>query len=467
MKFRKITLQGAGYLIAFTVLCFSTTAYAQLEQTKKLDRLCTWLADQSQGMGSIAVAKNGNIVYANAVGFRAQDANQSLPATVDTKYHIWSVTKMYTATMVLQLVEEGKLSLEASLSRFFPKVANASSITLRQMLAHQSGIHDFTHISDSTARPRNDTRLEMTSAIAAQQPEFAPGERFEYSNSNYLLLGYILEDVEHSSFAEILSKRILYPIGLKNTFYQKAIVDTIRNSAQAYQFSNDRWQYVEEGSLGTNVPGAAGSIVSTPADMTTFITALFSGKLISPTRFAEMTATDGFYALGIMKMPHYDLPGWGHSGGYIASRAMLVYYPQDSLAVAYCTNGERYPLRNIINHVANIFADPSYVLPFEKRFITLELAQQQEYVGKYESSKFPIDITLEEGTLIIHAGQNPKSPIRPMRKDHFHIEGTDMEISFERDTTGRLIAFSIPQGDKKITARRASGASTESLPRIK
>jgi CubicO group peptidase (beta-lactamase class C family) len=460
----KIVRRRAGCLIALTVLCLSTTTYAQLEQQKKLDRLCTWLADESQGMGSIAVARSGKIIYTNAFGYRAQVANHPLPANVNTEYHIWSITKMYTATMILQLAEEGKLSLEVKLSRFFPQVANASSITIRQMLAHQSGIHDFTQINDSSARPRDDSRPEMVSAIAAQQPEFTPGERFQYSNSNYLLLGYIVEDIEQAPFAIVLSKRILHRLGLKNTFYQKNAVDTIRNHAQAFQFANNQWQSVEEGSFGTNVPGGAGSIVSTPTDMALFITALFSGQLIPPARLMEMTTTDGFYGLGIMKMPYNDLPGWGHGGGYIASHAMLVYYPKDSLAIAYCTNGARYPMQSIIHHTTNIILKPSYVLPFEKPFITLTRAQQQEYVGRYESTKFPIDIAIENGALTIHAGSNPKSSIRPMKRDHFFIEGTDLEITFERDNAGSASVFFIQQGDKKIVARRSLPTDKKELP---
>ncbi|MCD9016637.1 beta-lactamase family protein [Parachryseolinea silvisoli] len=458
MRNKKIARRGAGCLIALTALCLSTTTYAQLEQNKKLDRLCTWLADQSQGMGSIAVARNGKIIYANAFGYRAHVANRPLPPNVNTKYHTWSITKIYTATMILQLADEGKLSLEVKLSRFFPQVANASSITIRQMLAHQSGIHDFTQISDSSARPRDDSRQEMVSAIAAQQPEFVPGERFQYSNSNYLLLGYILEDLEQAPFATILSKRILNRLKLKNTFYQKNTTDTIQNRAQAFQFDNNHWQSVEEGSFGTNVPGAAGSIVSTPTDMAFFITALFSGRLIPSPRLTEMAATDGFYGLGIMKMPYNDLQGWGHGGGYIASHAMLVYYPQDSLAIAYCTNGARYPMQSIIQHTTNVVLNPAYVLPFEKSFITLTPAQQREYTGHYESPKFPIDITLEGGALTIQAGSNPKSPIRPIKKDHFLIEGTDMEITFERDKDENPAGFFIQQGDKKIIARRATSA---------
>lgn len=456
MRTSTIARQGAGCLIAFMMLCVSVTTHAQTDQTKKLDRLCAWLATQSQGMGSIAVAKNGNMIYTNAFGFREQSAGQFQPATADTKYHIWSITKTYTSTLVFQLVEEGKLSLDLTLNQFFPNVANASSITLRQMLSHQSGIHDFTQIGDSVTLPKNDSRAEMVTAIGKQPPEFAPGERFEYSNSNYLLLGYILEDIEQASFADILSRRILRPLGLINTFYRKAVVDTIQNGAKAYKFVNDQWQYVEEGPLGTNVPGGAGSIVSTPADMTMFITALFAGRLIPLKSLDQMMTTDGFYALGIMKMPHYDIPGWGHGGGYIASQSKLIYYPQDSLAIAYCTNGVRYPIHQIISHIVNISRDSSYVLPFEKTIIRITSAQQQEYVGKYESSKFPVDITLENGTLIIHAGQNPQSPIRPMRKDHFYIDGTDMEIHFERDGGRKLTAFTIHQGDKKIVAHRVT-----------
>ena len=117
--------------------------------TDKLNKFFDKLEERQEAMGSITISKNGEVIYAKAIGFRYADKNEKIEADTNTNYRIWSISKLYTATMIMQLIEEGKLSLETKLMEFYPEIPNAESISIRDMLKHKSGIHDFTQNDSS------------------------------------------------------------------------------------------------------------------------------------------------------------------------------------------------------------------------------------------------------------------------------------------------------------------------------
>lgn len=171
-----------------------TTAagWAQTPNTTKLDSLVTALATNHKLMGSLALSHAGQVVYRRAFG----DAQLAPPvtATPDTRYRIGSITKTFTGVMIFQLIEEKKLALDTPLATFFPQVPGAAAITIDQLLSHRSGIHNFTtdpNFSAYMTRPR--TQADLLALIAGPPADFAPGTKFSYSNSNFVLLGYVVE----------------------------------------------------------------------------------------------------------------------------------------------------------------------------------------------------------------------------------------------------------------------------------
>jgi len=136
-------------------LALSTAGYAQTLDKAKLDEFFDRLAEKNKAMGSLTIAKEGNVLYARAIGYGQINGTEKKPLTAATRYRIGSVTKMFTAAMILQLVEEGKLKLTDTLDKFFPQVPNAQKITIAQILAHRSGIHDS--ILDRNLRPSSKT----------------------------------------------------------------------------------------------------------------------------------------------------------------------------------------------------------------------------------------------------------------------------------------------------------------------
>lgn len=441
------------FFIVLAAMCKSVTA--QDVNTSKLDELLTYLEDGNEAMGSLAISKNGKLLYARAIGYRSVANDNKIPADRDTKYRIWSVTKMFTATMILQLIEEGNLSLETTLDGFFPEIANADSITILHMLSHKSGIHDFTDPgSENSISPDGQTQAGMVDLISKFKPDFRPGERFQYSNSNFLLLGYIVEKLDEVTYSAALANRISSRIGLSDTYYGVDALRSVENKALTYRMQNGQWIAVNEGDFSGPVPGGAGSIVSTPSDMVKFIESLFNGRLITEKSLTQMINISEFYGLGIHLMHSQPSTGFGHGGGYLASYSNLAYYPQDSLAIAYCTNGQVYGMDKILYHVLQICYDKSYVLPFNRPGIQLSKNVLQKYAGTYDTPKFLLNVAMEGDHLTAQPVGQPKSTLAAFAENGFFIRDLNIEITFGADETGKVDSVFIRQGDRKMAGKK-------------
>lgn len=192
-------------------------AGAQQLTTLRLDSLLTSLATHDKLMGSLTLSHAGRVVYSRAFGY--QQAETKTPATPATRYRIGSATKMFTAVLILQLIEEKKLTLITPLAAFFPQLPNARTITIDQLLGHRSGLYNFTEDTAwvSGHMPAK-TPAQMLQLIGQGQPEFAPGTKAAYNNSAYVLLGYIVERLTKLPYAQALQKRVLTKVGLLNTY---------------------------------------------------------------------------------------------------------------------------------------------------------------------------------------------------------------------------------------------------------
>ena len=206
-------------LATLLTLAFFTVAHAQTLDKAKLDQFFDRLAEKNKAMGSLTIAKDGNVLYTRAIGYSQINGTEKKPLTAATRYRIGSITKMFTAVMLLQLVEEGKLKLTGTFDKFFPQIPNAQKITIAQILAHRSGIHDI--FLDRNLRPSSKTnplpKDELLTLIAKGKPDFEPDAKHSYSNSGYTLLGLILEKLTAKPYGEALKERITSKIGLNGS----------------------------------------------------------------------------------------------------------------------------------------------------------------------------------------------------------------------------------------------------------
>ncbi len=358
------------FSIYFLIFSLCYTSYAQELDTIKLTKFFNTLEKRNEAMGSVAISKNGRLIYKKTIGFRYKDTIGKIPATTDTNYRIWSITKTYTAVMIFQLIEEGKLSLETPLSTFYPQIPNANTITIKQMLAHRSGIFDYVNDTNEEAKldttSRTNHKTSLIQHIAKFKPNFNPGEDFRYSNSNYFLLGCIVEGLDENTFEVSLANRIVHKIHLKSTYFGRDTLKSINNKANTYYFDKQWRTSPEEENYRYHLETADGGIVSTPKDMALFIDALFDEKLVSKESLNLMTAGADFYRLGLMKTQFEDMEGFGHTGGWI-SESSLFHYPNEKLTIAYTSNGPVLRTEDILNNILKIYHQKSFDISMDRK----------------------------------------------------------------------------------------------------
>jgi CubicO group peptidase (beta-lactamase class C family) len=434
------------FTISILALFFSASiSFGQFFNKEKLDSLLNLLAEKNKAMGSLAISKNGNILYAKAIGYCLIDPQQKIASTEKTKYRIGSISKMFTATMIFQLIEEGKLELSTTLDKFFPTVPNAKLISIGNMLNHRSGIHSFT--DDSTylqwmTEPK--TREEMIRVISEGKPDFEPGSKTAYSNSNFVLLGYIVEITCNKSYNAELQGRICLKIGLQDTYYGGK-ADVSKNESYSYSFI-DGWKQQPETDM--SVPHVAGAIVSTSADLVKFITALFNGQLISEKSLNKMkTITDGL-GMGMQQFPYETRVIYGHGGAIDGFNSILCYFPDDSLAIAYCSNGTVYAVNDILLGALSIYYNKPYSLPVFTIY-SVKPEDLEQYVGVYSSPQVPIKVTIttKDGVLYGQGTDQPTIPLEAIAKHVFKFEMAGIVMTFNPEKN----EFLLEQGGGKYT----------------
>ena len=422
-------------LTAILLLCavIFTAGHAQTPDKGKLDQFFNRLAEKNKAMGSLTVTKEGIVFYSRTIGYSHINSTEKKQVSEATRYRIGSITKMFTAAMIFQLVEENKLKLSDTLDKFFPQIPNAEKITLAQMLGHRSGIFNVTANPDfPSLKTQSKTRDEMVALIAKAKPTFEPGEKAQYSNSNYVLLGYIVEKAGGRSYEEALKQRITSKIGLKDTYLGTGYPDASKNEAFSYSFISD-WK--QESDIHLSIPGGAGAIISTPNDLTKFIQALFDGKIVSKESLEQMKPRDK-YGLGINLYPIGGKTFYGHSGGMDGFRSLLLYLPEEKLSLAYTSNGVNYPLNNIVSGVFDIYWNKPFEIPtFETVAVSPEVLDK--YVGVYSSPEVPFKLTItrDKSTLVAQPTGQPASSLEAIAQNKFKLESRGVVLEFDAANT--------------------------------
>jgi D-alanyl-D-alanine carboxypeptidase len=279
--------------------------------------------------GVVALIRSGQQSWQGASGLG--DLGAKRPARAGDRFRIGSVTKSFVATLVLQLVGEGRLSLDDNLERWLPGlVPKGERITVRQLLNHTSGLYNYT--DDLPEPPRRFRPRELVAIATGHRPLFAPGTQFSYSNTNYILAGMLVERVTGQPLADQLEQRILQPLGLGDTELpttQRALAGT---HARGYAPPDEDWQVTDGPARLVNVTEmdtswgwAAGAMVSTTADLARFYQALLGGQLLTPELLTQMRTTvdasqvgrGARYGLGLEMLRHGDA---GRSCGATADR---------------------------------------------------------------------------------------------------------------------------------------------------
>ncbi len=420
------------FLATVLTLALSAPGFAQALDEAKLDAFLDRLSQKNQAMGSLALTKGGEAVYRRAFGYSLIDGAERTPATVSTRYRMASITKMFTAVMVFQLIEEGKLELSDTLDNYYPQIRNAERISIAQLLGHRSGVHDFTKGRvDPEWRTRAKTKEQMIAVIAGGKPEFEPGALTDYSNSGFLLLGYIVEEVGAAPYPQALRERISSKLELKATTCGIEDTGEGEHESASYRWVSD-WERQVETHL--SIAGGAGALISTPTDLAAFIRGLFDLELVSQDSLDQMVQ----HSFGMETFTYNGATCYGHTGGIDNFGSWLAYDPREKLAVAYLSNAKVYPVADIVQGVFDIYwGDPFEIPSFESLAVSPEVLES--YVGVYSNPEAPVQfvVTREDATLFLQMSGQSAVPLEATAMNRFEMANMGMALEFDA-TTGQM-----------------------------
>jgi D-alanyl-D-alanine carboxypeptidase len=300
-------------------------------------------AMQQQGMPgmTVALAKNGTMLYVQEYGVSDLTTRQTTqPSTI---FEIGSVTKPFTAALIMKLQEQGQLHVDDSIAVYLPEYNFPSAITLRMMLTHTSGLADFTNFPQLGDWIRNGVSEATVLTAVSQAPlQFQPGTQYSYSNSNFFALGTIIEKLTGQSYAANLTQYIFQPLGLMKTYYSLPPADQ-----SAIGYTNNGAGLVPAILWDRSAAFAAGALSSNVYDLVAWDNALINGKVVSPASFKAMTTSNGFqipgggsYGFGLALATFNNRPIIWHNGQIGGFTAETAVFLDSGFAVVVLTNDQ-------------------------------------------------------------------------------------------------------------------------------
>ena len=437
MKSKKQTL-----ILAFLLL-FNLT-YAQQKDDKQLaayfDKILSEQFKTDEPGATVLVSHNGQVIYKKAFGMA--NLELGVPMQVDNVFWIASIGKEFTAVAILQLMEQGKLNLQDEITKFIPDYpTQGNKITIEHLLTHTSGIHNYSGMKDPEKKLAFDcTPNEVIDFFKNLPMRFAPGTKWEYSNSGYFLLGYIIEKITGKPYSEYLEENIFKPVGMTNSLFanNKRI---IKNRVGAYSLGDNGFENSRP--LNMTHVYSAGAIQSTVEDFFKWHQAVHFYKLVKKENldkaFTRYKLTDGKevdYGYGRRLGYVYESPSIWHGGGIEGFGTTEMYLPKEDVFVVVFSNCDcSYP-KEITSRLAALASGK----PYEYKEIPVENSILKGYTGLYENQKGQQRIiTVSENKLFSQLGRGPKSNVKAYQKDMFFFDDNAMfTIEFSRNKKGGI-----------------------------
>src|SRR5215217_7140689 len=378
--------KASARLLTYAAIILLMAQHAALAQdhAAKIQEVLALAHKYRQFNGAALVAENGKVVYKGAFGMANMEWN--IPNTPDTKFRLGSITKQFTATVILQLAEQGKIKLDGKLSDYLPEYRKdvGNKVTIHHLLTHTSGIPSYTSQPGFLENvSRNPYQVdEFVKKYASGDLEFEPGAKFSYNNSGYFLLGAIIERVTGKPYEQVVKENIFDPAGMKNSGYDR--YDTIIPK-RASGYSNTRDGYRNAPYLDMSIPYAAGSLYSTVEDMYLWDQALYTDKVLSAPSMALMYKPFlQNYAYGWVvtnasfKQNHQPVPVITHGGGINGFTTTIVRFPKEKNLIVMLDNTGSGYLDRLSDSIAKIV----YNQPYESPKISIESVLDKTIVEK-------------------------------------------------------------------------------------
>ncbi|MCY6354212.1 serine hydrolase [Clostridium sp. ZS2-4] len=424
--------------------------------SEELDKYLSLLQKSDNFHGSVLVSKGDTILLDK--GYNMANFEQNIKNTAQTTFPIGSMTKQFTAMAIMQLVEKGMINEQDKLSKYIPDFPNGDDITIYNLLTHTSGLVIFNQLPEFLKKkPEDLTNINNVINLFKDKPlNFKPGTKFEYCNSGYLLLGYIIEKVSNMSYEDYLKTNIFKPLNMNDT--------GIAYKGNEKMYSSQGYSgYLEvspvDDELILNGVHGAGALYSTTEDIYKWSRALNTEKLVNKKNMEKIFSK-------CVKMPIYNSAYYGygwminegkyghevfHGGNVLGFTSNIKRYTDKDLTIIILTNAGYYDIDSLTNVLADIYFGSEYKLPKKKKEIKVDSKILNNYVGKYSIDKIvDFNIIREGNHLYYQASGQPKFEVFPEANNKVFFKVVDAEIVFNTDSKGNITGIELYQFGQKF-----------------
>jgi len=412
---------------------------------------------------AVLVSRDGTVVFEKGYGYASLDPD--VKVSPRTKFRIGSVTKQFTAAAILRLQEMGKLSVDDRLSKYWPGYPRGDEVRLHHLLTHTSGIHSYTSRPDFEQMVTKPTAVgDLIRSFQDDPYDFDPGEKWSYSNSGYLLLGWIVERVSGRSYAEFLKEQFFDPLGMKDTGVHTRGAG-LENEAIGYAQQGDRVEKAPDWDM--TWAGGAGALYSTVEDLARWNDGVFGGRVLD-----EASLAAAFTPVEVTSSPPPDGGGYGygwgigrmrgvkviqHNGGLAGFVSQLSRYPDEHLTVAVLVNAAPPPLALIPERLERDIAQLYLAGRMEERrappAIALSGEALERFVGRYDYGNAVLTVTRDGDRLFAQLSGQPRFEIFASAPNEFFWKVVEARVTFVEED-GRVVKAVHHQGGGTIDAPR-------------
>ncbi|MCT3899207.1 beta-lactamase family protein [Elizabethkingia anophelis] len=423
------------------ILFIAVSSFVYGQKEKKLDSLFTSLYAAKEFNGNVLVAEKGKVIYEKSFGLANEKTQQKLDK--NTVFELASVSKQFTAMGIVQLEKEGKLSYNDPLTKYFPELSFYKPITIDNLLHHTSGLPDYMSLFDKNwDKKKFATNKDIVEMLAKYKPEllFVPGDKYEYSNTGYALLGLIIEKVSKQSYGDYLNKKIFKPLGMANTRVYRSrykpekisnyalgyVVDSLENKKLLDDLGKEYYTYYLDGIVGD------GMVNSTTGDLLKWDRALYGDKLVNQkdkdlifssivtkdnkdTRYGYGWAIDTKYPFGKIA---------NHSGGWAGYITFIERDLDYDKTIIILQNNDSEAASSPVKQLRNILYD---IKP-----IKVDLATLQKYAGKYtKKNSKTFEVFFENNKLYVPLNPQVKLELEAISTNKFKVRDFSPDVFYE------------------------------------
>ncbi len=448
-------IAGAVLAIACAIGVAQNPNEAQVKA--RLEQVASSYTANNAFMGTVLVTDGDQVLLDKGYGDAVLEWNAE--NTPVTKFRLGSVTKQFTAALVLLMQQDGKLNINDPVSKYLPDAPKAwEKITLANLLGHTSGIPNFTSFKEFHTWAASPHTWDEEYAFFKDKPlDFEPGSKFDYSNSNFEVLGGILEKVSGKKYGDLLRERIFDPLGMKDSGLDSDEL-ILPKRAEGYMPGPNGLMVARSESM--SVPFSAGSIYSTTGDLLKWEQGLFGGKLLSADSLKAMTTPGkGDYGLGVMIHNQEGVKVVEHGGGIEGFNTNLIYVPDKRICVVVLANVNGAAPDQMGQQLLEVTLGKPVVLPNERKAAPIAKEELAKFVGVYDlAPTFSLTIAQSGDGLTVQGTGQPALPMmyQGSKDGHprFFITAVGAEIEFVPDANGAIVSLVLHQNGANVPAKK-------------